>query len=269
MSQVLTTQWETSDLRDVKILTVCIAMLLAVAGCASDDNFEGVAPPGFAQQSRPDWVTALLDAQASDDRSGPGTSRVAELSGQALFVSRIAVANGDRDFLMVDKLRGLIFLFKNGQPVFSDAALTGASTADRVPPALLAKTFSQPVDDSEKITPAGRFTVSRQYDKLYGTTFDIGEVQGKDWSLAIHPVFLGLPYEHRLERLKSPTAQDNHVTYGCINISSAAIRTLTRFLPADRTTPLYVLPLDEKLTSSFFAARRNDGNKPLSSRPAG
>jgi hypothetical protein len=164
-----------------------------------------------------------------------------------------AVQNGDSEFLMVDKALGRIILFQNGEPVYSGPALTGQSTADRLPPGMLAEKFAKLSDIDDKVTPAGRFTVSRGNDKLYGTLLDVNEIRGKDWGIAIHQVYLGDPTERRAERLRSPDDNDKHITYGCINVEPQTIRVLLRELPKDHPTALYILPEDEATTSAYFA----------------
>ena len=123
-----------------------------------------------------------------------------------------------------------------------------------MPRSELAKRFSSPVVTEEKITPAGRFTVRRDYDRsLGGVVLDINEIQGKDWSIAIYRVWLGAPSEHRDQRLKSPNDDDRHISFGCINVGGDTMALLLRLLPKG-PTPLYVLPRDEALTAEFFPA---------------
>ena len=248
---------------DPRMLKVTTAIMLTLSSCASGTSDIDVQRHDIfhdtGDQTRQTEVARAAATRPEDIRTEPTPTAPAaiDLSPQAQKVSQIAVENGDRDFLMIDKLRGQLIFFKNGLAVFSDAALTGASTADRLSPGLLAMSFAHPLTNGEKVTPAGRFTVTRQYDKSYGITFDINEVQGKDWSLAIHPVYLGLPYEQRLVRLRSATSRDNHITFGCINVGNNAIQYLARNMPRRGRTPLYILPLDESLTSTFFSGKKS------------
>jgi hypothetical protein len=175
------------------------------------------------------------------------------LSPQARQVSQIARRAGEREFLMVDKPFGRIILFQNGQPVYMGAALTGESTSDSLPPGALSEKFAQLVDLEDKVTPAGRFTVTPGYDKNYGPLLDVNEIQGKDWAIAIHQVYLGIPSENRAARLQSPNDEDKHITYGCINVAPETIRVLIRELPKDRRTTLYVLPQDGTKTAVYFS----------------
>lgn len=176
------------------------------------------------------------------------------LTYQQEQVSRIAGENGDRDFLMVDKGLGKILLFQNGKAAFSASALTGASTADRLPPGATTENFAKLNALDTKVTPAGRYTVVRHFDQSYGQLLDIAEIRGKDWGIAIHKVYLGNPAERRQARLLSPSEQDKHITFGCINVLPETIQILMRDLPADRSTPLYILPEDQRETALFFTA---------------
>jgi hypothetical protein len=205
------------------------------------------APPGHhvhharrrAAQEMPDEVLHPLPLDALSDREES--------------VSEIADENGDKRFLMVDKSLGRILLFEDGKPVFMGRALTGESTADNLPPNELKEKFDNLDALQYKVTPAGRFTVVRGYDNEYGgPLLDVKEIKGKDWGIAIHQVYLGIPAEHRAERLKSPRDDDKNITYGCINVTRNTIKLLLRELPETGATALYVLPRDEPNTDAYF-----------------
>ncbi len=200
--------------RDTRILVASTFMALIVS-CCGPGSAKSAPPLGDVSRNAGGQRASEIGPQpvARTGERDVSTPPIAiELSPQARQVSQIAVGNGDRDFLMVDKLPGEIYFFKNGQPIFRDAALTGAGTGDRLTPELLAFSFSHPSTEAEKITPAGRFTVAKQFDKSYGTIFEIQEIKGKDWVLAIHPVFLGVPFEKRLLRLSTSSPKDNYTT---------------------------------------------------------
>src|SRR3546814_11935464 len=40
-----------------------------------------------------------------------------------------------------------------------------------------------------------------------------------DSAVSIHPTATGVPAERRVERLASPSPDDNRITHGCINVS--------------------------------------------------
>ena len=174
------------------------------------------------------------------------------LTVQEQDVGRIAVEHGDQKFLMVDKSLGRILLWENGKPVFAGNALTGASYSDRLPSSDMKEAFAKLNALDTKVTPAGRFTVARGFEKGYGSLFEIQEVRGTDWAIAIHKVFLGFPWENRAARLQSTRYDDKNITFGCINVTPESMQVLLKELPETGATPLYVLPRDETRTAAFF-----------------
>jgi hypothetical protein len=192
----------------------------------------------------------LADAPAQNDTPPPPV-----LSSEAERVSQIAEQNGEKKFLMVDKVHGEIILFENARPVFSRPVLTGASMGDRVPPQVLSFSGTHPLTLEQKVTPAGRFTVTAEADPEYGRVWTLNEIHGKDWDFAIHQVYMGLAAEHRDARLRSADIADHHITFGCINVEPSTIQVLLRHLPQKGKVPLYILPNDESLVAALFPLR--------------
>ena len=171
--------------------------------------------------------------------------RLPQLTKQESEAGQLANAQGDTTFVMIDKALGRIILFESSQPVFAGPALTGQSTADEIPKKELGEKFDNLNAPSTKITPAGRYTVQRGFDpEVGGPLFDIHEIRGKDWGIAIHQLYLGIPSEHRDVRIMSSNNEDKHITYGCINITTPTMRLLLHELPAKGPIPLYILPQD-------------------------
>jgi hypothetical protein len=178
------------------------------------------------------------------------------LSEQESEAGQLAVGQGDRTFVMVDKAIGKIILFENGQPVFAGPALTGESTADQMPKTELGEKFDTLNAPNTKITPAGRYTVERGFDpEVGGPLFDIHEIRGTDWGIAIHQLYLGIPSEHRDARILSPSEEDKHITFGCINVQTATLHLLMHELPVKGPIPLYILPEDASQTAAYLAPR--------------
>ena len=178
------------------------------------------------------------------------------LSEQETVAGQMAVGRGDRTFVMVDKARGKIILFESGQPVFAGPALTGESTADQMPKTELGEKFDTLNAPNTKITPAGRYTVERGFDpEVGGPLFDIHEIRGKDWGIAIHQLYLGIPSEQRDARILSPSEADRHITFGCINVQTATLHLLMHELPVKGPIPLYILPEDASRTAAYLASR--------------
>ena len=201
------------------------------------------------------FIAFLVSATVAGISANAGTTGMPgspgpQLSDQQRAVSAIAVQNGDRRFLMLDKSRGELLLFVDGQPVFQGAALVGESRADEIPPYLFNKSFSVPAKLAEKVTPAGLYTVRREADPHYGTIFTINEIRGTDWDITIHRVAI-VPGEHRPERIRSPNAADRHITNGCVNVERETIGFLERNVTGPRTS-LYILPEDPGRISVLF-----------------
>jgi hypothetical protein len=198
------------------------------------------------------FLVSVTVAAHAGTTGTPG-SPAPELSDQQRAVSAIAIQNGDRQFLMLDKTRGELLLFVDGQPVFEGAALVGESRADEIPPYLFKKSFSVPAQLAEKVTPAGLYTVRREADRQYGTIFVINEIRGTDWDITIHRVAI-VPGEHRPERIRSPNAAGRHITNGCINVERETISFLERYVTGPRTS-LYILPEDPGRIPVLFSRR--------------
>ena len=207
-----------------------LALLAACAGPAND--FPSATSSSLAQDAAPDAGGVLTP--------------------EARRVSQIAWRSGDRDYLMLDKAHGRIIVFQNGRPTFSGAALTGENPSDFLAPDAFSKSFAEQKGLKYKVTPAGRYTVSTGFDKAYGETLDVNEVQGSDWDIAIHRVWLGAPWEHRDLRLRSPAFADKHITYGCIDVDAPTMRGLIERIPDEDSTPLYILPVDDRLIGRLF-----------------
>ena len=191
----------------------------------------------------PTWVPAAAPSGAPP-----------ELTPRQASVAEIAVRNGDRDFLMSDKVDGRLIVFEKGQPVLAGPALTGASPRDQWPPGILKKSSAYKFTAQDKVTPAGRFTVRWDNDpELGGQVLEINEVHGPDWWIAIHRVYLGIPSEHRKERLYSGDPEQSHISFGCINVTPDAMQYLIKRIPHSALhTPLYVLPRDQTATATYF-----------------
>jgi hypothetical protein len=189
------------------------------------------------------------------EASGTTAQAFDQLSPQEQSASQIAEQTGDHEYLMVDKVHGRIRLFRNGTAILTAPALTGENKSDRLPPGTLTKTFAQLGAFDDKVTPAGRFTVSQDYSDEYGTLFEINEIQGPDWTIAIHQVYLGTPSERRADRLQSPRHEDRRITHGCINVTRETIQSLVAQLPHDRPTALYILPHEQSQTTNLLTKR--------------
>ena len=64
----------------------------------------------------------------------------------------------------------------------------------------------------------------------------------------------GIPSDRRGQRLASPTALDNRISFGCINVPPAFYDLVVRDLFAATTGIVYILPETRSLEVVFFPA---------------
>ena len=105
------------------------------------------------------------------------------------------------------------------------------------------------VRPEERTTPAGRF-IAEAGRNLLGE--DVVWVD-YDAAVSMHRVRLTNPAERRLERLATPTADDNRISYGCINVPVSFYETYIRPAATKRRAIIYVLPEVRSLQQVFGA----------------
>ena len=162
---------------------------------------------------------------------------------------RVTLASGDhrhRPFAVVDKRAARLHVFDaDGRPLADTPVLLGAALGDHSVPGVGDRS-PHDIAPHERTTPAGRF-VAEPGRNLRGE--DVLWVSYAD-AVSIHPVLLNNPDERRLERLASPTVEDNRVSYGCINVPTAFFEANVRPLLAARTL-VYILPETKDLDTVF------------------
>jgi len=165
--------------------------------------------------------------------------------------------HGGRSFVLVDKRHAKIFLFQaDGRLVGATPVLLGFAVGDDTVPGVAGKRLSE-LRPEERTTPAGRF-ISQA-----GRNAEHEEVVWVDYAAAVsmHRVRLMHASERRLQRLASPTVDDNRISSGCINVPVAFFEQLLwPRLGQGRQGVIYVLPETRPLTEVFPA---------LSALPAG
>ena len=190
--------------------------------------------------------------------AGPPMARQASLEteGASADTRRLAawvIATGDNQglpFLIVDKVAARVFAFDSAGLLGGTApVLLGAQRGDDLVPGLADRPLSR-IGASERITPAGRFVAAP------GANLAGKDILWIDYAAAIslHKVVAGRPSEHRRERLASPTAQDNRISFGCINVPPAFYDLVLRDLFAATTGIVYILPETRSLERVFFRA---------------
>jgi hypothetical protein len=125
--------------------------------------------------------------------------------------------NGSLSFVIIDKKDAAVFVFdRQGQILDAAPALLGMAVGDDSAPGIGDKPLSA-IPPKDRTTPAGRFVAHLGHGSHNST---ILWVDYKD-NIALHRVVTGKPADHRLQRLATPTPEDNRISYGCINVPAA------------------------------------------------
>jgi hypothetical protein len=158
--------------------------------------------------------------------------------------------NAKLPYIVIDKRQAALFLFdRKGTFLGQTPVLLGVGVGDDSSPGVGAKTLSD-IGPAERTTPAGRFVAK------FGLAVGGTRVLWVDYanSVALHAVITTHPKERRVERLKSPTPDDNRISFGCINVG-------TPFY-SDKIRPqfakggvVYVLPDTKSLEDVFPRVR--------------
>lgn len=155
--------------------------------------------------------------------------------------------NGDRPFAIVDKRRAKVYVFEaGGRLVGASPVLLGYAAGDYTVEGIGNKTIAE-VKPFERTTPAGRFQSEPGRNSL---GHDVVWVD-YDAAVSMHRVRATNPKERRLERLATPTAADNRISWGCINVPVAFFDKTVWPNIGQKRGIVYVLPEKQSLTAFF------------------
>lgn len=214
--------------------------------------------PGIPCRHKTNWALAIVCALGVASSQAAPPIRHADLAteGASPQVRQVAdwIAasrnNAGLPFAIVDKVGARVLVFSAAGALRGAApALLGSARGDGSTPGIGDKKLSN-IRPEERTTPAGRFEA------------EIGRnMRGEDilWvdydgAVSLHRVVTGNLKEHRRQRLESPTALDNRITYGCINVSEDFYLRVVRPTFSGMRGIVYVLPevlLVEEVFHSF------------------
>lgn len=155
--------------------------------------------------------------------------------------------NGHRHFAIVDKKQAQVLVFEpGGRLAGATPVLLGYAEGDDTVPGIGQRPI-EAVRPEERTTPAGRFVAQSGRNTLDE------DVVWVDYEAAVsmHRVRLTNPAERRLERLASPTAADNRISYGCINMPPEFFEQVLWPAMGQRRGIVYVLPEHKPLDAVF------------------
>ncbi|MBX3658808.1 MAG: L,D-transpeptidase [Ramlibacter sp.] len=185
-------------------------------------------------------MAAARTADFAGEAASPDARRLAQ------WIARTG-DNRRMNFVILDKKGARLFVFG------PDARLRGASPVllgfapgdDSV--AGIGKRPIAEVQPHERTTPAGRFVAEP------GRNATGEDVVWVDYGAAVsmHRVRATVASERRLERLATPTVEDNRISYGCINVPVAFFEQVVQPAFDKRYGVVYVLPEIKALGEVF------------------
>ena len=194
-------------------------------------------------------VASARDAPAKPvvvaDQLPPGQ----DVSDTVIELAGWVVASKDSQgypFAIMDKAAAQILVF-GGDGKLRGAAhgLFGSAVGDHTAPGIAGLALRE-IPGRDRTTPAGRFVGG------FGPSIDAGRVLWVDYDAAvsIHPTATGVPAERRVERLESPSPDDNRITHGCINVAPDFYEEVMQ--PTfERGGVFYILPDEASLAETF------------------
>jgi len=175
-----------------------------------------------------------------------------KVSRDARHVANWVVHSGDNQgmaFAIIDKPRAKVLVFDpSGRIQGAAPVLLGMARGDHSVPGIGERKMSD-IRPEERTTPAGRF-VAEPGRNLRGE--DIVWID-YDAAVSMHRVRANNPKERRLQRLATPTATDNRISYGCVNVPAAFYDAVVSPAFRDAKGIVYVLP-DTRSTREVFGS---------------
>lgn len=150
-------------------------------------------------------------------------------------------------FVIVDKVDARVFAFDPlGRLRGAAPALLGLAKGDRATPDIGTRRLAD-ISQAERITPAGRFEAS------LGRNLTGKDILWVDYpsAISLHRVISTNIRERRLQRLATPSTDDNRVSYGCINVPVAFYEQAVLPLFASSDGVVYVMPETAPLDAVF------------------
>lgn len=187
------------------------------------------------------WVPPASFAAAAAPAGSAGRApQATEARDTPQFIAWVRATNNHRGqpFAVIDKKAAMLHVFDAaGQAQGSSPVLLGLAVGDDSVPGIGQRKMSE-IRPDERTTPAGRFA-SEPGRNLQGE--DIVWID-YDAAVSMHRVRASNKADRRLERLATPTAADNRISYGCVNVPAAFYDAQIKPIFGARPAVVYVLP---------------------------
>lgn len=153
-------------------------------------------------------------------------------------------------FVLIDKVNAQVFAFnRDGLLLGATPVLLGLARGDIAPPGIGDRPLSA-IAPEERITPSGRFVASIG-ENLSGKSILWIDYAG---ALSLHPVVTARPADRRLQRLTTPTSEDNRISYGCVNVPPAFFEDIIAPAFSGTVGIVYILPEQSSIAQVFPGA---------------
>lgn len=209
--------------------------------------------PPIAQvhQVQPPVITASTPIEHHGvrfaDMGGEDASPDAKLVANWVADSR---DNRNMSFVIIDKKNTRVFVFNaDARLIGATPVLLGAMPGDDSVTGIGKKAIADVLPE-ERTTPAGRFVGEP------GRNSNGEDVVWVDYDAAVsmHRVRIVDPKERRLERLATPTTDDNRISFGCVNVPVAFFENVLSPEFRAKYGVVYVLPEVKSVRDVFTAA---------------
>lgn len=216
-------------------------------------------------------------------RAVPAAAR-GEMSAEAQRVYEImapvATQNG-KSFFIADKPNGMIHAFAaNGSFMASAPSLYGKAAGDVLTKGRNEANSTSDVNEDGKVTPAGTFKMEAGESSYTGgyvlylvdpkTGVGVGANKaGGGAVVAVHSVYNGNANENREGRLDTNTANDNKISFGCINTAEDFfVDSVRPNIESFDGGMVFVMPDDVSQTDQYFPSEQQKGSQTNPAAPS-
>lgn len=186
-------------------------------------------------------VLAVSSTAAARPRPAPADAAEQGASPAVQQLKSWVLATGDNQglpFVLIDKVNAHVFAFSRDGLLLGDApVLLGLARGDIAPADIGDRPLSA-IGPEDRITPSGRY-VAGIGDNLTGKNVLWIDYDG---ALSLHRVVTGRAADRRMQRLASPTAEDNRISYGCVNVPVAFFEETIEPAFSGTAGIVYILP---------------------------
>ncbi|ASQ90737.1 hypothetical protein CHL67_07185 [Prosthecochloris sp. GSB1] len=156
-------------------------------------------------------------------------------------------------FAIIDKKNAHIYVFDDkGKIIDTGPVLLGIAKNDQIDPKTLKKPLSS-IGKEDRVTPSGRF------QSVIGPDHRGKQVLWVDpqFAIALHPV-VNVPGQNRFTRIESSSADDNRITWGCINVPVPLFKKVITPLFKPKSGFVYILPESDSVEKLLAQNEKND-----------